>query len=298
MKTALLCLIGACCCLAAFAQPYPIGHVSLTMVDAARQNREVTCEVYYPAETAGDNTAFSKTLLGKAPAIAFGHGFVMRWDAYQNIWEAVVPHGYIMVLPTTEASFSPHHDAQGQDLAFVLQQLQKEGRNPGSPLYGHVDTMTCVMGHSMGGGSSFLAAAGHPEIKAIATLAPAETGPSAIAAAKKIAIPALIFAGLNDCITPPDKHQLPMYEALASPSKCYIGIKGGSHCLMADKSVTCGFGEGACKPKPEITREAQHELIDKYLIPWLDCHLKHDLDAGTSFSNLLKNDTAIVFKTR
>jgi pimeloyl-ACP methyl ester carboxylesterase len=296
MRFLFLGIFALCCTVKGIAQPYAVGHTTATFMDSARQNREVACEIYYPADTAGENVGFSNAVVGKVPAIAFGHGFVMRWDAYQNIWEAVVPQGYIMIFPTTEASFSPHHDEQGQDLAFVLRQMAAAGRNPASLFFKHVDTMTCVMGHSMGGGSAFLASAEHPEIKALATLAPAETGPSAIAAAPSITIPALIFAGLNDCIRPPEKHQLPMYEALGSRSKCYIGIKGGSHCLMADKSVTCGFGEGTCKPKPEITRETQHAAINKYLLPWLDFHLKHHAESGKIFNQYLLEDTAVVYK--
>jgi len=53
-------------------------------------------------------------------------------------------------------------------------------------------------------------------------LAPFDTRPSAIKAASSVIVPTLIFAGSNDCITPPEKHQLPVYNSSASPDKIYI----------------------------------------------------------------------------
>ena len=296
MKGVILTVLAIVACSQIFGQSYQIGHVTMTLIDSSRNNRAVPCEIYYPADAAGENVSFSKTLKSKVPAISFGHGFVMKWDAYQNIWEAVVPNGYIVAFPTSESSFSPSHGELGKDLSFILKKLLVLGNTPGSIFYNKVDTMNCVMGHSMGGGSAFIAAANDPGIKAIATLAAAETKPSAITAAKNIKVPALVFAGLNDCITPAKTNQLPMYDGLSSKSKHYIGIKGGSHCLMADKSFTCSFGEGTCKPKPEITKEEQHRIINRYLVPWLDYHLKHSDAAGFLFDKSLEADNAIIYQ--
>ncbi len=278
------------------AQPYGIGHMKTTFIDSTRKNREITAEIYYPADSSGDLVPFSRHMSGKAPVLSFGHGFVMRWDAYENIWQAVVPEGYVIVFPTTESSFSPSHEELGSDMVFLLRQLQQLGKTKSSIFYEHIDTMNCIMGHSMGGGSAFLAAAANTDVKAMVTFAPAETRPSAIKAAAKINIPALIFAGSNDCITPEQSNQLPMYENLASPGKLYIIIKGGSHCLMAATSFTCGFGEATCKPKPEITREEQHRIINRYLIPWLNCNLKKQEGAGNSIDQLLAKDSSVTYK--
>lgn len=298
MRVFLLTLFAIVTHCLAFSQPYPIGHMSMTLIDSSRQNRSVSCEVYYPADVAGDNVVFSSAIKDKAPVISFGHGFVMKWDAYQNIWEALVPNGYIVVFPTTESSLSPSHEELGKDLAFLIKKLQLLSKTPGSQFFNKVDTMNCVMGHSMGGGSAFLAAANDPAIKAIATLSAAETRPSAIASAKKITVPALVFSGSNDCITPPVTNQLPMYDSLGSSKKCYIEIKGGSHCLMADKSFTCSFGEGTCKPKPDITREEQHAIINKYLVLWLNYNLKKKKSSGVDFNKMLPSDKGVAYRQK
>lgn len=277
-----------------FAQPYQVGHISVTFTDSARSNRAVPVDIYYPADVAGDNVAFSGSITGKVPAISFGHGFVMTYDAYFNFRDAIVPQGYIVAFPTTEGSLSPSHSAFGQDLAFVLRSLSALGNNSASILYGKVDTMNCVMGHSMGGGASFLAASGDPAIKAMVTFAAAETTPSAISAAANVKASALVFAGINDCVSPPAANQQPMYDALGATCKQYIGIKGGSHCQMAESSLTCNFGESTCTPAPAISRTAQHALIDSFLLPWLDHTLRSSCAAGTHFDNMLTTDTNIV----
>ncbi len=278
------------------AQSYLIGHATITFIDSSRNNRNVTTEIYYPADVAGNNVALSNINTDKFPVLSFGHGFVMTWDAYKNIWEAVVPAGFIMAFPKTEGTISPSHSEFGKDLAFVITQLTALGQNNASLFYQRVDSMNAVTGHSMGGGAAFLAAQFSPAIKALATLAPAETNPSAIQAAASLSIPALILAGGNDCITPPLTNQIPMYDVLQSSCKTYLHITGGSHCQMADNNLLCSFGEATCTPAPGITRAEQHATIDKYLISWLKYTLKGDCVAGAQFDSAMAIDQSITFQ--
>jgi len=278
-----------------YGQPYQVGRITKTFIDAARSNRSVPVEIYYPADAAGDNKSFAAAYPGKAPVISFGHGFVMTHEAYANIRDAVVANGYIIAFPTTEGSFSPSHSEFGKDLAFVLREVTALGSETTSVLYGKTDTNNCVMGHSMGGGAAFLARSYDPSIKAMVTFAAAETTPSAIGAASSVSAPSLVFAGENDCVTAPSTNQRPMYDALTAACKHYISIKGGSHCQMAGASTTCSFGEATCTPAPGITRAAQHATINKYLIPWLDYTLKGNCVAGTTFETDLTADAAVTY---
>jgi hypothetical protein len=152
------------------------------------------------------------------------------------------------------------------------------------------------MGHSMGGGSAILAAQSSPIVKTIATLAPAETNPSAIQAAASLGIPSLIFAGGNDCVTPPPANQIPMFDSLQSSCKTYISIDGGSHCQMAGNNFLCSFGETTCSPPPTISRAQQHIVINRYLLPWLKYELKNDCLSGAKFDSLITIDNSIVFQ--
>ena len=150
------------------------------------------------------------------------------------------------------------------------------------------------MGHSMGGGASFLAVQFNAAITALATLAPAETNPSAINAAASILIPSLIIAGEKDCVTPPVSNQQPMYAALQSPCKTLVVINNGIHCQMANSNVLCNFGEATCLPSGIITSSTQHDIINRFLIPWLDSQLKNNCQAGAEVDSLIANDQSVV----
>lgn len=279
-----------------FSQPFQIGHTTINFTDSSRSNRVIAAEIYYPSDVAGDNVAMTTSTSVTFPVLSFGHGFVMTWDAYQNYWNFLVPNGYIMVFPKSEGSFSPSHLDFGKDLSFVLEQITVLGNNSTSIFYNRISTMNAVMGHSMGGGASFLAAQLNPNIKALVNFAPAETTPSAIQAAASISIPSLIFSGLNDCVTPPNTNQIPMYDGLTSSCKTLISIIGGSHCQMANSNFFCGFGELSCSPQPTITRTAQQSSINSYLLPWLDFQLKGNCSQGSAFDTQILGDNSITFQ--
>lgn len=248
MKTKLYFLGIFLCVIVASAQNYAVGHVSTTFVDASRNDRNIPVEIYYPAGQAGDNVPLADD--ASFPTLIFGHGFVMGYDAYQNIWEMLVPSGFVMVFPKTEGGLSPSHLEFGKDLAFCVEGMQELDDDPNSVFFGHLSQTSALMGHSMGGGAAFIGMQQNPAITALAVLAPAETNPSAIGAASSVNAPSLIIAGANDCITPPSANQLPMYNALSGECKTYVSILGASHCQMSDFNFLCQIGEVTCSPGP------------------------------------------------
>jgi hypothetical protein len=279
--------------LSAWAQ-YPIGHRNVTYIDSARSNRQVPADVYYPATLAGDNTPVASPPAGGFPVISFGHGFLLTVATYQYLWEALVPEGYIVALPRTESNFSPSHQQFGLDLAFLIEQLRREGNATNSPFFGAVGASSCVMGHSMGGGASFLAVQSDTTISTIANLAAAETNPSAIAAAGTLSLPSLLFSGSEDCVAPAESHQLPMYNALHSECKTYISVTGGSHCKFGENNFTCNLGELSCPGS--LSREAQHQIVLFHLLPFLDYHLKGSFEARCVFQERLATGDAVTYQ--
>lgn len=266
-----------------FAQ-YPIGHRTITFTDPSRNNRQIPAEIYYPAETAGNNTTVAS---GVFPTIVFGHGFVMPFSAYSYLHNAMVPEGYLVVFTTTEGGLFPDHQDYGLDLAFLVNAMKAEGENAASPFYQHVDTTSAVMGHSMGGGASFLACEDNASPTAMVTFAAAETNPSAIAAASQTTTPSLVFAASEDCITPPATNQVPMYESLASLCKVYINITGGGHCYFADYNFQCSLGEAGCQQNFTITREEQNDIVLDFTRPYLDYYLKKNPASWITFNDSL-----------
>ena len=278
------------------AQPYQIGHKTITFIDASRSNRSIATEVYYPADVAGDNVALTTSNSLKFPSLVFGHGFVMTWDAYQNFWEALVPNGYIIAFPKSEGSFSPSHLEFGKDLAFVINQMNILGTQNTSIFFNRVSPKNAVMGHSMGGGASFLSVPFNSNITTLVNFAAAETTPSAITASASISIPSLIFAGANDCVAPTSTSQVPLYNGLTSACKTYISMVGASHCQMSDSNALCNFGEATCTPTPTISRSVQHAKIFSYLLPWLNYQLKSECSQGAIFDSQIISDAAIIYQ--
>lgn len=271
------------------AQPFLIGSRSASFFDAAR-NRTVAADVYYPGSTAGNNV---EVAVGAFPVLIFGHGFVMSVDAYANIWNYFVPKGYIVVLPTTEGGFAPAHGDFGADLAFLVNALQAAHVDGASPFFGHVAPASALMGHSMGGGASVLGAAGNSTIQALVSFAPAETNPSAVAAAANVLVPTMVFAASEDCVAPIADHQGPIYTALTVPCRAFVNIQGGGHCYFAESNFNCSFGELTCGPDLTISRGQQHAVMNDFAGLWLDHYLKGDQQALPAVLDSLANSTRV-----
>ncbi|MBK8612277.1 MAG: hypothetical protein IPN85_02120 [Flavobacteriales bacterium] len=291
MSRSILTITTLCVALGTLhAQPFAVGSTNLTFTDPSRGGRSIPCEVYYPAATAVAGVPVSP---GAFPVLAFGHGFVMTTGAYTNLQQAFVPEGFILVLPTTEGGFAPSHGDFGLDLAFAISAMQAESTAPASPFFGHVFSTSAVMGHSMGGGASFLAAAGAPQITTLVNYAAAETSPSAITAAATAAMPTLVFSGSADCVVPASGNQQDMYTASASSCKAFVSITGAGHCQFANNSFTCSLGELTCGGPGSLTRTQQQDVAQDLTLLWLKRYLKDDPSAGLAFSDSLSLSTRI-----
>ncbi|MDZ4847243.1 MAG: T9SS type A sorting domain-containing protein [Chitinophagales bacterium] len=275
------------------AQSFPIGQISTTLTDASRSNRQIGVEVFYPATSAGSNAPVAS---GQFPVIAIGHGFSMTYDAYSNFWNEFVPQGYIIILPKTETGPIPFpsHGDFAQDLNYCISYLQTQNTTNASPFFGKISSKTAVMGHSMGGGCSFLAAGSNANITTLVGFAPAETNPSAIAAAANVTIPTLIFIGSKDNVAPGAGNATDMYNAVNASCKTYITVTDGSHCGFAESNFLCGFGEtSVCLGCSFIPRAQQHATTFTFLNPWLRFYLKGECPQWNVFQNLVNTAAGV-----
>lgn len=284
MKKVIISLIAFFVGSLALAQTFQIGHRTHSPVDSSRGNRLLqNTEIYYPANSAGNNVPVAN---GEFPVIVFGHGFTIAWDAYNYIWEYFVPRGYICIFPRTEGNISPNHGNFGGDLKFLAQWIQQQNHLPSSPYFGKVKNKAAVMGHSMGGGSTYLAASGNNVFATVVSLAAAETNPSAKSAAKQVNCPVLSIAGKEDCVTKPNEHQIPIFDSLASSVKYYMELKGSSHCnFTSSGATTCFSAEGlSCIGYgPFISRQDQNTRTVRLAEPWLEFFLKERCAAWQQF---------------
>lgn len=276
--------------LSLIAQNFQIGHRTVSPVDSSRSNRVIQdTEIYYPANTAGDNVPIAN---GVFPVIVFGHGFTIAWNAYNYIWEYFVPKGYICVFPRTEGNLSPNHGNFGGDLKFLAQWMQQQNQLANSPFFGKVANKSAVMGHSMGGGSTYLAASGNTVFTTVVSLAAAETNPSAKTAAQQVNCPVLSIAGEEDCVTKPNEHQIPIFNNLASSIKYYTELAGSSHCnFTSSGATTCFSAEGiSCIGYgPFISRTEQNTRTLRLAEPWLEFFLKERCASWQQFLDTLSS---------
>lgn len=276
------------------AGQYEIGSSSIELRDPSRGNRRVTADLWYPVVPPGQAVPDGEAIPQKFPVICFAHGYQHPGNRYENLVGMIVPAGYIMISLTTFEGPFPSHRGYADEVRFLSGAVSGMGSDTLSPLYRIADTLVCLMGHSMGGGASFIAAAGNSDVDALVALTPYEIRPSAIEAAGMVSVPTLIFSGTADCITPPEKNHLPMYERSAAEDRTYISIINGSHCGMgalrkcftAEKLAGCKGGMGT---------EEQTVILSRYIIPWLDCFLKGEKGQGAVFNRTLATDTAVTW---
>ncbi len=242
---------------------YAVGTADVTFTDPDRDDRPVPVDLYYPATASGPNQPPATPPPSGFPAIAFGHGFLMPANVYAWLGERLAADGFVVAMPRTGGEIFPSHATFALDLAFVCRHLRALGDDASSPFHGRMSD-----------------------------LAAAETNPSAIAVCPLISAPALLFAGQNDCVTPPPDHQIPMYDALASTWRTLITLDGASHCQFAAYNLACDLGE-ACTP--DITREAQQDLTWLLLRPWLRAVLRDDAAARQEFQALLETTPGVTY---
>jgi pimeloyl-ACP methyl ester carboxylesterase len=255
------------------AAPYYEGKMRVTFRDTAR-GRDIPVTIIYPSDGASGN---DKPLVGTSTntiptfgVVVMGHGFQMPVTAYASFaTNTCKTFGkYVVVLPETGSSLFPSHAEFAADMVSCAQYMQRENKRPGSIWYGHVANNTIIAGHSMGGGAAFLAAEDvlkntSLNLTAVIGLAPAETNPSAKAAAASVTVPTLILAGGKDCVTPLAGTVQPIYDSVAASCKVLALIPGGGHCQFADENSACAFGEFNCRPT--IGRTAQFDRSFRYI---------------------------------
>ncbi len=276
------------------AGQYEIGSSSIELRDPARGNRRVTADLWYPVVPPDQSVTAGATLPQKFPVICFAHGYQHPGDRYGNLVGMIVPAGYIMISLTTFEGPFPSHRGYAEEVRFLSGAVSGMGSDTLSPLYGIADTLVCLMGHSMGGGASFIAAAGNSDVDALVALTPYEIRPSAIEAAGMVSVPTLIFSGTADCITPPEKNHLPMYERSVAEDKTYISIINGSHCGMGALRK-CFTAEKLAGCKGGLGTEEQTAILSRYVIPWLDCFLKGEKEQGAVFNRTLVSDEGVTW---
>lgn len=202
----------------------------------------------------------------RVPAVAFGHGYLAPPAAYAGTLAHLAAHGFVVVAPETERGPAPRHAALAEDLARGLAWLVS-GADGVPALRDATDAERLgLLGHSMGGGCAVLAAAGNPRVRSLSTMAASRTRPSAVEAAGRLRVPTQFLAAERDAMTPVDRHQRPMFEAVPSgvPAQLAV-IRGGSHGGFVD---TLGPLDRRPLLRPRLSRATQLTVARTLLVEW------------------------------
>ncbi|GGS80679.1 dienelactone hydrolase [Planobispora rosea] len=243
--------------------PHAVGYSD---VNVSASGRSFSARVYYPAVSAGGNTAVAA---GRFPVVSFGHGFFQGIGKYASLGRHWASWGMITIMPASQGGLFPSHSAFADDLNAALTWMVQQDTAAGSRFGTHVRTdRLALSGHSMGGGASVLAAARNPGVRTVTNLAAAETNPSARAAAATTRVPMQLVAGSRDTVAGPSGHQIPIYEAKPAPKQLRT-IVGGFHCGFTDSGgLGCDSGS--------IGRAVQQSITKRVTTSWLLYHLADD----------------------
>lgn len=313
MKKNLLTLVLICTMFPSvhlLAQPFAVGSTILNVYDSTRTGgaaiasatnwgnagRVIGTRIYYPATASGTETPAAA---GQFPVVVFGHGFVMTYDSYNTLYEALAAEGFVVAMPVTEDGFSPVHADFAADIAFLAQRLPLLHTNGIVPsLQGHISPRTALGGHSMGAGCSMISARNNQDIFALFNLATAESntsGISSLAGAPDVSTPTLILSGERDCVADTTV-QKQHYAALGSPLKYRAVLRDLTHCDFGNgNSLTCTFGQSSTGCPNTVPNAQANEAVLHYLLPFLQRCLMNDCIAADTFMQRInRSDIRIV----
>ncbi|MGH3772261.1 MAG: chlorophyllase/cutinase-like alpha/beta fold protein [Pseudonocardiaceae bacterium] len=208
------------------------------------------------------------------PAVAFGHGWLQPTRRYEELLRHLATWGVVAAAPATQRGALASHHQFATDLRTVLDICA--GVRLGEGQVSVDPAKLGLVGHGMGGGCAVLAAAADDRCAAVATLALAETLPSAVAAARGCTMPGLHVVAGKDLLAPALGHAEPVARAWAGPVRLrtlpkasHLGFTLGSHWT----DVLIGSS-------PEVgTRRMSRALITAFL-------LRH-LTGATDYAALL-----------
>jgi len=252
--------------LAASSSAFEVTETIYTATDPARSGHKVTATLY-----------LAKDFTSPAPVVAFAHGFGIGPKAYPLARMLTEQRGFVVLLPHN-LGVVPSTVNLALDQVFLLAHAVSESSNPSSPLYKRVSNHTVLAGHSLGGGSTILAAdrqlaAAYPTPSALFTVSLGTyTIPGALKSAPHIpaTMPALLMSATEDCIDPPTKNSMPVFQDMTSDCAFVVSVVGGSHCQYASQQIGCTITEKLCGAHPNITRETQWQVALSVVLPFLD----------------------------
>jgi dienelactone hydrolase len=186
----------------------------------------------------GAKIFYPLTLSFDAPtgAVIFMPGFRASASSYEWWGPALASLGYVVtILETNNPTDSL--SVRAEALVSAVDFVKSENARIDGPLAGKIDTSrVAIMGHSMGGGASLVAAQNlGSAIQAVIPLSLycCEIGESYEESQFRLQTPALMIASATDPVAPPQDHAKLLYDALEGP-KIYMEFSEGDHNIVTN----------------------------------------------------------------
>jgi dienelactone hydrolase len=198
---------------------------------------------------------------GPFAAVAVVPGYV-SYQSSINWWgPRLASHGFVVITIDTNSIYD-QPSSRATQLMAALNQLKTFSNTSSHPIYRKVDPNRLgVMGWSMGGGGSLIAADNNPSLKAAIPFAPWNDSTNF----SGVSVPTLIIACESDSTAPVSSHASPFYNSIpTSTEKAYLEINNGSHSCANTGNSNAG-------------------LIGKYGVSWM----KRFMDNDTRYSPYL-----------
>ena len=259
-----------------------VGFRTVTVIDAAantpprgptpaRQHRELTTSVWYPAVARGR----AAVLPGPFPLVVFAHGFDVTPQAYARLLRQVAAAGYVVAAPRFPISASdlpgaPREDDianQALDMRATISTMLADSARPGWLYRRLAPHEVAIVGHSDGGetvAANLLEAADHDRRMRAAVILAGQL--PTWGRLDPISIPALVVQGSADTINPPSLSR-DLYAQLTSP-KWYLNVLGATHLPSV------------------VGTDRRARTVRRIVIAFLDATLRHDPAAHAQMQRL------------
>lgn len=224
------------------------------------------------------------------PLVVIGHGFQLPASQYEGYAERLASFGYVAVTADFPAGFFGNsHVDNATDMAGVIDWATAE-----PTLAALVDTkLVGMMGHSLGGKVSLLAATFDPRIKAVLALDPVDSSmncspqkcPDVSNLMPSLAIPTGFLGetldasgGLQPCA--PAADNFTTFYAGANAPSFQVTVNGANHMSFLDDVASCGFLCSVCQPAT-LANDVVTALAYSYAAAFFERHLRKNAGYDT-----------------
>eukprot|EP00301_Raphidiophrys_heterophryoidea_P018971 c3962_g1_i1.p1 GENE.c3962_g1_i1~~c3962_g1_i1.p1 ORF type:complete len:855 (+),score=193.99 c3962_g1_i1:45-2567(+) len=242
-----------------FSKPgqHRVGNTNVTTTD--KEGHMFSAVIYYPASSEGIGTPLD---LDEAPypVLVFAHGWFQVPESYATTLQHLASFGYVVLC--SRASQELFVDQYALELKSIMDWIQLESGKNGSDWYQTVDpTRIGLLGHSIGGGVTILAAANDARVKALVLMAPSQTHhPSSYDYINQVHAPMCFLCADDEEDGDVRLHTMPLF-AKASPPKLLHQFMNGSNTFFSDGMLLGSQHRKQLKASQDVTRS----FFDLYL---------------------------------